>query len=93
MAENIEARVIAAIVKSQNLDPASLKPEAKFEDLGMTSLDALALITDLEEEFNISIPDSDAMGLSTVGGAVECVRKLVPANSNGTGAEAEVPGL
>jgi len=77
--ESIEARVAAAIVRSQQeVDPAWVKPEATFEELGMTSLDALALINDLEEEFGIAIPNEEAMALSTVGEAIECVRRLAP---------------
>lgn len=76
MTESIEARVIAAIVKSQDVDPAKVTPETTFEELGMSSLDAIALINDLEEEFAVAIPNEEAMGLSSVGQAVECIRRL-----------------
>ncbi len=83
MAESIEARVVAAIVKSQQeVEPGQVTPEATFEELGMTSLDALALITDLEEEFDIAIPNEEAMALSTVGEAIECVRRLAPPDAD-----------
>lgn len=76
MAESIEARVVAAILRSQDLDPAKVTPAATFEELGMNSLDAIALINDLEEEFAVAIPNEEAMGLSSVGEAVECIRRL-----------------
>jgi acyl carrier protein len=79
VAESIEARVVAAIVKSQqDVDPSRVTPEATFEELGMTSLDALALVMALEEEFGVDMPNEEAMGLRTVGEAVECVRRLSP---------------
>ncbi|MEA2600144.1 MAG: acyl carrier protein [Acidobacteriota bacterium] len=75
-AESIETRVIAAIVKSQDVDPAKVTPGTTFEELGMNSLDALALINELEEDFAVEIPNEEAMGLSSVGQAVECIRRL-----------------
>ena len=86
MADSIETRVMAAIAKLHYVDPNRIFPGATFEDLGMTSLDALALVTELEEEFNIEIPNEQAMGLSTVGEAIECIQKLAP------DAEAEAAG-
>jgi acyl carrier protein len=76
--DSIEDRVLEAITRLQFLDPGRATPAASFEDLGMTSLDALALIADLEEQFQIEIPNDQAMALSTVSQAVECVRRLAP---------------
>ena len=76
MAESIEERVMAAIVRSQDVDPGRVRPEATFEELGMNSLDAIALINDLEEQFGVTIPNEEAMGMSSVGEAVECIRRL-----------------
>jgi acyl carrier protein len=50
--------------------------DATFEELGMTSLDALAIVTELEEEFGIEIPNEEALALRNVRQAVECVRTL-----------------
>ena len=77
MEDSIEAEVMAAVVRSQDLDPGKVTPESTFEELGMTSLDALALINDLEEQFNVAIPNEEAMALRTVGEAVASVRRLV----------------
>ena len=78
MADSIETQVIAAILKTQmEVDPETVKPETTFEELGMTSLDALALVNELEEQFNVAIPNEEAMGLSTVGAAIESIRRLV----------------
>lgn len=78
MTASIADRVMAAIVRSQDIDPGRLKPGTTFEELGMNSLDALALINALEEEFDIAIPNEEAMGLRTVGETVECVQRLAP---------------
>ncbi|HEX6899177.1 MAG TPA: phosphopantetheine-binding protein [Thermoanaerobaculia bacterium] len=77
MADSIESEVIAAILRTQpELDPSQVTPEAAFEDLGMNSLDALALVNELEEGFNIFIPNEEAMGMRTVGEAIESIRRL-----------------
>ena len=77
MAEAIDERVIEVISRSQKVSADQIKLDTTFLELGMTSLDALALIFDLEEEFNISIPNEEAMGLRTVREAVESVNKLL----------------
>ncbi len=78
MAESIETRVIAAIVRSQDVDPGKVMAETTFEELGMSSLDAIALINDLEEEFAVAIPNEEAMGLTSVGEAIACIQRLSP---------------
>ncbi|MBS7365008.1 MAG: acyl carrier protein [Clostridia bacterium] len=45
------------------------------DDLGGDSLDVVDLIMSVEEEFGISIPDEDAVELSTVGKIVEYIEK------------------
>ena len=45
------------------------------DDLGGDSLDVVDLIMSVEEEFGISIPDEDAVELSTVGKIVEYIDK------------------
>ena len=77
MSEEIEEQVIQVIAQSQQLSVEQVKLDTTFEEIGMTSLDALALIFDLEEEFNISIPNEEAMGIRNVREAVESVTKLV----------------
>ena len=45
------------------------------DDLGGDSLDVVDLIMSVEEEFGISIPDEDAVELSTVGKIVEYIEE------------------
>jgi len=78
MTEDIEAKVIATIARTQRLDPGSVTPAMTFEELGMNSLDALALINELEEEFAIAISNEEVMALTSVGEAIESIRKLAP---------------
>lgn len=84
--EAIEERVLRAVASSQHVSAERLTPETTFEELGMTSLDALALIADLEEEFGVEIPNEEALSLCNVRQAVECVRALTAtAEASGAG--------
>lgn len=86
MQEAIEERVRRAVAAAAHTDVERLTPDTTFEELGMTSLDALALIADLEEEFGVEIPNEDAMSLRDVRQAVECVRALTTtAEASGAG--------
>lgn len=76
MQEAIEERVMRAIAETTHTPIEELTPDASFEELGMTSLDALAIVAELEEEFGIEIANEEALALRTVRQAVECVRTL-----------------
>lgn len=67
----IESKVIAIIVDKLGVDEAEVKAEASFtNDLGADSLDTVELIMELEKEFGVNIPDSDAEKIQTVGDAI-----------------------
>lgn len=67
----IESKVVAIIVDKLGVDEAEVKPEASFtNDLGADSLDTVELIMELEKEFSVTIPDSDAEKIQTVGDAI-----------------------
>lgn len=56
-----------------NLDKTKVNIEARFIDLGMTSLDKPGLITDVEEEFDIKIPVCKWTNMQTVEDLVKLV--------------------
>lgn len=59
--------------------PDDLTPATRLrEDLGADSLDLLQILFDLEQELGVSIPDTEAAEIETVGDAVRCVRCAVP---------------
>jgi acyl carrier protein len=58
------------LIDKLGVNQEDIKPNAKFtEDLGADSLDMVELIMEFESEFQITIPDEDAEGISTVGDA------------------------
>jgi acyl carrier protein len=44
-----------------------------FDTLGIDSLQALDLLTDLEEAFDVEIPDYEVQGVNTLGGLAEVI--------------------
>ena len=51
------------------------------DDLGADSLETVALVMDLEEEFSIEIPDEDMVDLGTVAETIATVERLVGAEN------------
>ena len=61
-----------------NVDTAEIKPETTFvDDLGADSLDVFQIIMGVEEKLNIEVDTDAAEKLSTVGDAVELIKKTV----------------
>ena len=67
----IKEKVVEIIVDKLGVDAAEVKDEASFtNDLGADSLDTVDLIMELEKQFDVTIPDTDAEKIQTVGDAV-----------------------
>lgn len=61
-------KIVAAIADQLNIDKDMIKPESRLiEDLKADSLDVVAMIMEVEQEFDIQIPDEDMLSLRTVG--------------------------
>ena len=56
-------------------DPESLSLETTFADLGGDSLDTVELVMQLEEAFNIQIPDEAAEQIQTVEDAIRYIQE------------------
>ncbi len=72
-------KISDVIADKLGVEPSKITQEAKFvEDLGADSLDTVELIMQLEDEFNIEIPDEEAEKLTTVGSVAEYIDKHLP---------------
>ncbi len=75
-AEEIKDKVYDIIVSKMGVNKDQIKLESKFaDDLGADSLDTVELIMELENEFDIQIPDEDAEKISTVQQAIDYISK------------------
>ena len=65
------------VVEQLSVAPDAVKLESKIiEDLGADSLDVVELVMDLEEKFEVEIPDSEAEKLKTIQDVVTFVDGL-----------------
>jgi acyl carrier protein len=78
---DIAQDVIAIIKKKVRVDRTDVAMTDRLQDLGLESLDALELVFDIEEKFNIEIPvnanEANIGGFETVADVVREVEKLV----------------
>jgi len=72
---SIEQRVTRIVCNQMGTSPEKVTPETSFvNDLGADSLDTVELVMELEDEFEVSIPDEDAEKIQTVGAAIEYIK-------------------
>mgnify|MGYP001181717301 CR=1 FL=1 len=68
---DIKSQVTSIIVKKLGVEESQITDEASFtKDLGADSLDTVELIMEFEKEFDITIEDSDAEKIQTVGDVI-----------------------
>ena len=69
-------------VEVLSVEPDVVTDEARFkEDLDADSLDLVELVMELEERFDIQVPEEDLENVLTVGNAVDLVMAKVDAKS------------
>jgi acyl carrier protein len=74
--DEIASRCIDIIAKSKSIPPDTVTLASTFDELNVDSLDKINISFEVEEAFNVEIPD-DALGtIKTVGDMVEGVAKL-----------------
>lgn len=77
---SVEERVIDIVAEQLGVEREKLSRETSFvNDLGADSLDTVELVMELEEEFDITIPDESAEKIQTVGQAVEHIEANIQA--------------
>ena len=74
--ESVFSELKDIIVEQLAVDPEEVTLEASFvEDLNADSLDLVELIMEIEEKFNIQVPDEVAEKIVTVNDAVEYINE------------------
>jgi len=73
---SVEQRVIEIVCEHLAVSKETVTRSTSFiEDIGADSLDIVELVMELEEEFDIQIPDTDAEKIKTVGEAIDYIEK------------------
>ena len=73
---DVASRCIDIIAKSKGIPPDTITLASTFEELNIDSLDKINISFEVEEAFNIDIPDEALGTIKTVGDMVDGVTKL-----------------
>ena len=77
MATNFD-RLQAILTDKFSVPPEKIRPEATLESLGLDSLDLIEVLFEVEEEFNIRVPQDGAAAVkaATLQDIIDNVEKL-----------------
>ena len=74
----IQDRVMRVVCKVLSVDPEMVQPDSHFVfDLGAESTQSVELVAAFEGEFNIEMDEEAALGVKTVGDAVDFIAGYV----------------
>jgi acyl carrier protein len=83
MPDSVAERVIAIIAKAKKIPAESVSIDATFEELKIDSLDGLNVFFEIEEAFDLSIPDETARGMRSVRQVVEALEQQLSGQKDG----------
>jgi acyl carrier protein len=72
---DVFAKVKELVLARFSLEEDDISMDTTFESVGADSLDIVELIMEIEEEFEIEIPDEEIKKMSTVGDMVEYLKE------------------
>lgn len=74
----IAEKVVQIVGEQMSVDKSEVSRETSFvNDLNADSLDTVELVMELEDEFDLTIPDEEAEKLKTVGEAIDYIQKHI----------------
>jgi acyl carrier protein len=73
---SVRDRVIEIVCEQMGQSKEKVSETTSFiNDLGADSLDTVELVMELEDEFDLSIPDEEAEKIKTVGDAIKYIEE------------------
>ena len=77
MSEIIFEKIANVISSKKGVNKELITVDSTFEELGLDSLDAVELIADLEDEFNVTSPNIELQNIKSVKQAVNGLQKAM----------------
>ena len=81
MKNAIEQTLKASIARQKMLAVEDISLDSSLEELGISSLDAISLVFDIEDQYGVEVPNEELKKLQTVGDIVEGVNQLLNARA------------
>ena len=79
---DVADRIVQIISRECEIDVERVTPESTLEDLGVSSVDLVQVMFQIEEEFDVYLADEDiGFDVENVGQVIEAVQKLVSAKA------------
>jgi acyl carrier protein len=89
MSDPVADKVIATLASVKRIPADGIKLDTNLQEMGIDSLDVFSLVFELENAFQISIPDDDVRSIKTVNDVVEGIKKLLAGTSSGASPSSE----
>ncbi len=86
----IPETVISVIAETKRIPREQVTIDSTFEELGIDSLDGVEIVSELEEEFDISIPNEVAFEMRSVRDVVQGLQALLDGPAADSAAAAEL---
>jgi acyl carrier protein len=77
MSEIVFEKITTLLSTKKGVNKELIKIDSSFEELGLDSLDSIELIADMEDEFNVSIPNTELQEIKTIRHAVDGLSKAM----------------
>jgi acyl carrier protein len=82
MSDDVQQTVFAVIAREANVEESKITLGSTLKDLDIASLDAVQIIFELEDHYQIQMPDRDPdFDTGSVKGLVDAVDKLLAAKA------------
>jgi len=77
MSDDLLKKIVTIVVDKLDVEENKVTVDAQFiDDLGADSLDTVELIMEIEEQFEIDIPDEEAEKIQSVKDALDYIKRI-----------------
>ena len=77
MSERVFEKIATLLSTKKGLNKELISIDSSFEELGLDSLDSIELIADMEEAFNVTIPNTELQGIKSIRNAEDGLSKAL----------------
>jgi acyl carrier protein len=82
MDQELARKVIAIVAAIKRVPAESIRTDAAFDELGIDSLDKINILFELENEFDIDVPDEQARCITSVDEMIARLEEYVQQRAN-----------